>query len=306
MAFRSDFIWFDGGFIPWDEAKVHVLAHALHYGSSIFEGIRCYETTRGSAVFRLPEHIRRLFNSAKVYRMDLPFTPEQVERAILDTILKNQLKSCYIRPLAFRGYGQLGVDPRTCPVQLAIAVWPWGAYLGEEALEQGVDAGVSSWRRAAPDTYPSGAKAGGNYLNSGLIKMEALANGYAEGIALDVFGNVAEGSGENLFLVQDGALVTAPLSNSVLPGITRSSVITLAQELGIETKECVIPREQLYLADELFYTGTAAELTPIRSVDHIQIGSGRRGPVTARLQQAFFNIVSGQVADTHHWLTPVE
>lgn len=306
MAFRSDFIWFDGGFIPWDEAKVHVLAHALHYGSSIFEGIRCYETTRGSAVFRLPEHIRRLFNSAKVYRMDLPFTPEQVERAILDTILKNQLKSCYIRPLAFRGYGQLGVDPRTCPVQLAIAVWPWGAYLGEEALEQGVDAGVSSWRRAAPDTYPSGAKAGGNYLNSGLIKMEALANGYAEGIALDVFGNVAEGSGENLFLVQDGVLVTAPLSNSVLPGITRSSVITLAQELGIETKECVIPREQLYLADELFYTGTAAELTPIRSVDHIQIGSGRRGPVTARLQQAFFSIVSGQVADTHHWLTPVE
>ncbi|MCE5257703.1 MAG: branched-chain amino acid transaminase [Chloroflexi bacterium] len=305
MGFHADVIWLDGEFVPWEKAQVHVLSHALHYGSSVFEGIRCYETKAGSAVFCLPEHVKRLFNSCKVYRMELKYTQAQVSQAIVDTIKQNKLRSCYIRPLAFRGYGQLGVEPRTCPMQLAIATWPWGAYLGADALEQGVDVGVSSWRRAAPDTFPAGAKAAGNYLSSQLIKMEAVENGYAEGIALDVFGNVAEGSGENIFLVKDGVLFSPPLANSVLPGITRASVLTLARDLGITAQETVIPREQLYMADELFFAGTAAELTPIRSVDHIKVGEGRRGPLTAKLQQAFFQVVSGQSPDSHLWLTPI-
>ncbi len=305
MGFHADVIWFDGEFVPWEKAQVHVLSHALHYGSSVFEGIRCYETNAGSAVFCLPEHVKRLFYSCKVYRMELKYTQAQVSQAIIDTIKQNKLKSCYIRPLAFRGYGQLGVEPRTCPMQLAIATWPWGAYLGADALEQGVDVGVSSWRRAAPDTFPTGAKAAGNYLNSQLIKMEAVENGFTEGIALDVFGNVAEGSGENIFMVKDGVLITPSLSSSVLPGITRACILTLAHELGIPVQEVVIQREQLYFADELFFTGTAAELTPIRSVDHIKVGEGRRGPVTARLQQAFFQVVAGQSPDGHNWLTPV-
>ncbi|MHB9032141.1 MAG: branched-chain amino acid transaminase [Anaerolineae bacterium] len=306
MAFRADVIWYDGEFVLWEDAKVHVLSHAMHYGSSVFEGIRCYETSSGSAVFCMQAHVKRLFNSCKIYRMQLGYTPEQVAQAINDTIKKNQLKSCYIRPLAFRGYGQLGVDPSTCPVQLVIATWPWGAYLGADALEQGVDVGVSSWRRAAPDTFPSGAKAAGNYLNSQLIKMEAIENGYTEGIALDVFGNVAEGSGENIFMVKDGVLVTPPLSSSILPGITRSCVMTLAREAGIPVQEALIAREQVYLADELFFAGTAAELTPIRSVDHIKVGEGHRGPVTAALQQAFFNIVSGKAPDRFNWLSYIK
>lgn len=306
MDFHADVIWMDGELVPWDKAQVHVLSHALHYGSAVFEGIRCYETASGSAVFCLSEHIKRLFNSCKVYRMELKYTPQQVGQAILDTIKANHLKSCYIRPLAYRGYGQLGVEPRTCPMKLAIATWPWGAYLGADALDEGVDVGVSSWRRAAPDTIPSGAKVAGNYLSSQLIKMEAVENGYAEGIALDVYGNVAEGSGENIFLVKDGVLMTPPLANSVLPGITRSSIITLAGDLGIPVQEAAFAREQLYMADELFFAGTAAELTPIRSVDHIQVGEGHRGPVTARLQEAFFQVVSGKVPDTHHWLTFVK
>ncbi|NLV73369.1 MAG: branched-chain amino acid transaminase [Chloroflexi bacterium] len=306
MAFQADYIWMDGEFVLWADAQVHVLSHALHYGTSVFEGIRCYETPAGPAVFSLDAHTQRLLNSCKVYRMELPYTKEQVNRAIADTILKNKLPSCYIRPLAFRGFGQLGVEPRTCPVNFIIAAWSWGQYLGEEAIEQGVDVGVSSWRRSAPDTTPSGAKAGGNYLNSTLIKMEAIENGYAEGIALDYSGNVAEGSGENIFMVKDGALYTPPLSCAILPGITRSCVMTLARDLGLNVQEVVIPREQLYLADELFFAGTAAELTPIRSVDRITVGAGHRGPITTQLQQAFFEIASGQVPDRFGWLTLVK
>jgi len=302
---KSDYIWFDGEFVPWDEAKVHVLSHALHYGSSIFEGIRCYDTANGPAVFCLSQHVKRLFNSAKIYRMELPYLPDQVSQAILQTIAKNKLRSCYIRPLAFRGYSELGVEPRNCPVHLVIAVWEWGAYLGKEALEQGVDVGVSSWRRMAPDTFPAAAKAGGHYTNSQLIRMEAAELGYAEGIALDVYGYVSEGSGENIFVVHDGVIYTPPLSASILGGITRSCVITLARDLGYEVREALISREQLYVADEIFFTGTAAEITPIRSVDHIVIGPGRRGPITTKLQSEFFKIVSGQVPDRHHWLTSV-
>ena len=303
---KSEYIWFDGTFVPWDEAKVHVLSHALHYGSSVFEGIRCYETAGGSAVFCLPQHVKRMFNSAKIYRMTIPYTPEQVAQAIVDTVAKNGLRACYIRPLLFRGYEQLGVEPRTCPMQLIIAVWNWGAYLGKEALEQGVDVGVSSWRRMAPDTFPASAKVGGHYANSQLIRMEAAEHGYAEGIALDIYGYVCEGSGENIFIVQDGALITPPLSASILGGITRNCVMTLARDLGYEVKEALISREQLYIADEIFFTGTAAEITPIRSVDHIIVGPGRRGPIAARLQDEFFKIVQGQSPDRYRWLTPVK
>jgi len=303
---KSEYIWFDGEFVPWDQAKVHVLSHALHYGSSVFEGLRCYDTPTGPAVFCLEQHIKRMVRSCRIYRMELPFPPERISQAILDTVAKNKLRSCYIRPLVFRGYEQLGVEPRTCPVQMVIAVWPWDAYLGPEALEQGVDAGVSSWRRMAPDTTPASAKVGGHYSNSQLIHMEAAEHGYAEGIALDVYGYVTEGSGENLFLVQDGVLYTPPLYASVLGGITRQCIIVLARELGYEVREVPIPREQLYTADEMFFTGTAAEVSPIRSVDHIVIGPGRRGPVTAKLQAEFFKIVSGKVPDRHHWLTPVK
>ncbi|MBC7235989.1 MAG: branched-chain amino acid transaminase [Chloroflexi bacterium] len=303
---KSEFIWFDGEFVPWDEAKVHVLSHALHYGSSVFEGIRCYATESGPAVFCLPQHIRRMYNSCKIYRIDVPYTPDQISQAILDTIRKNGLRSCYIRPLIFRGYEQLGVEPRTCPVNVVIAVWEWGAYLGPEALERGVDVGVSSWRRMAPDTTPAMAKVGGHYTNSQLIRMEAAEHGYAEGIALDIAGYVSEGSGENIFVVLDGVLYTPPVSASVLPGITRNCVITLARDLGYEVRQQLIPRELLYVADELFFTGTAAEVTPIRSVDHIVIGPGRRGPITTKLQNEFFKIVSGKVQDRYRWLTPVQ
>jgi len=302
---KSDYIWFDGAFVPWDEAKVHVLSHAMHYGSSVFEGLRAYETKDGPAVFCLPQHVRRMFDSCKIYRMEIPYSPDEICRAILDTVAKNGLDSCYIRPLVFRGYNQLGVEPRTCPVQVAIAVWEWGAYLGAEALEQGVDVGVSSWRRMAPNTFPAGSKTGGHYTNSQLIRMEAAEHGYAEGIALDVYGYVSEGSGENLFLVRDGSIYTPPAWASILIGITRQCVIQLARDKGYTVVETPISREQLYTADELFFTGTAAEVTPIRSVDHIVVGSGRRGPITASLQQSFFDIVSGNAPDRHHWLTPV-
>ena len=301
----SDYIWYDGEFVPWAEAKVHVLSHALHYGSSVFEGIRCYETANGPAVFRLPQHVKRMFNSCKIYRMDIPFPADQISQAIVDTVAKNRLRSCYIRPLVFRGYGQLGVEPRTCPVNLIIAAWEWGAYLGPEALERGVDVGISSWRRMAPDTFPASAKVGGHYTNSQLIRMEAAEHGYAEGIALDVQGYVSEGSGENLFMVQDGVLYTPPISASILTGITRDCVLTMAGDMGYQVKELLISREQLYVADELFFSGTAAEITPIRSVDHIVIGPGRRGPITTKLQSEFFKLTSGQVPDRYHWLTPV-
>lgn len=302
---KSEYIWFDGEFVPWDEAKVHVLCHALHYGSSVFEGIRCYDTASGPAVFCLEQHVKRMVRSCKIYRMELPYPEEHIAQAILGTVAKNQLRSCYIRPLVFRGYEQLGVEPRGCPMQLIIAAWEWGAYLGPEALEQGVDVGVSSWRRMAPDTMPAAAKVAGHYTNSQLIRMEAAEHGYAEGIALDIYGYVSEGSGENIFLVQDGVLYTPTLASSVLGGITRNCVITLAREMGYEVRETQIPREQLYMADEVFFTGTAAELTPIRSVDHILVGPGRRGPITAQLQAEFFKIVSGKIPDRHGWLTPV-
>ncbi|MGC9360809.1 MAG: branched-chain amino acid transaminase [Anaerolineae bacterium] len=303
---KSEVIWFDGELVPWDEAKVHVLSHVLHYGSSIFEGIRCYETENGPAVFRLNAHLRRMFDSCRVYRMEIPFTRDALADAILETIRANDLSSCYIRPLVFRGYNELGVSPFNCPVQVIIAAWEWGAYLGAKALEQGVEVGVSSWRRMAPDTFPASVKAGGHYNNSQLIKMEAIEHGYAEGIALDVFGYVSEGSGENLFLVRDGVLYTPPLSSSILGGITRDCVLTLAKDLGYQVRETMLAREMLYLADELFLTGTAAEITPIRAVDGIVIGPGRRGPITTQIQSAFFDIVSGKAPDQYNWLTPVQ
>ncbi|MFO7698138.1 MAG: branched-chain amino acid transaminase [Anaerolineae bacterium] len=302
---ESEYIWFDGELVPWKDAKIHVLSHVVHYGSSIFEGIRCYKTPAGPAVFRLEPHLRRMYDSCKVYRMEIPYSRVQFGQAILETIRTNGLDSCYVRPVVFRGYEQLGVEPRTCPVQVAIAVWNWGTYLGADALEEGVDVGVSSWRRMAPDTTPAGVKAGGHYLNSQLIRMEAADLGYSEGIALDVYGYVSEGSGENIFVVRDGVLYTPSTGNSILGGITRDSVITLARELGYSVVETQIAREQLYSADEIFFAGTAAEISPVRSVDHITIGAGRRGPITAALQTAFFDIVEGRTADRYNWLTPV-
>jgi len=284
-------IWFNGEFVPWDEANVHVMTHALHYGSGVFEGIRCYKTERGPAVFRLDEHVDRMFTSSKIYRMPIPYTPEQIRDAILDTIRRNELESCYIRPLVFRGYGQIGVNPRQCPVEVAIGVWDWGKYLGPEALEKGVNVCVSSWNRAAPNTFPALAKASGNYLNSQLAKMEALENGYEEAIVLDPSGYVSEGSGENIFLIKDEGIITPPSSTSILPGITRHSVIVLARELGYEVVKRQVPRETLYIADELFFTGTAAEVTPIATVDRIPVGEGKRGPMTEAIQEAFFAIL---------------
>jgi branched-chain amino acid aminotransferase len=295
-------IWMNGSLVNWDDAKIHILSHVIHYGSSWFEGIRCYDTKKGSAIFRLNEHVRRLFDSAKIYRSDIPYTESQIAEAIKQTIKANKLKACYIRPIAYRGYNDVGVNPLGCPVDVAIAVWEWGAYLGASALEQGIDVCVSSWRRSAPDTLPTMAKAGGNYLNSQLIKLEAIANGYAEGIALGVDGTVSEGSGENIFVIRDNIIYTTPLSSAILCGVTRSSLLVLAKELGYEIVEMAIPREMLYIADEIFFTGTAAEVTPIRSIDKIVIGAGKCGPVTKKLQAAFFDVVqNGQ--DKYNWLT---
>ncbi len=302
---RASKAWYNGALIEWDDAKVHVMAHVFHYGTSVFEGIRCYQTTRGSEVFRLHEHILRLYHSARIYRMEIPFPIEQFEAAVLETIRANNLQHCYIRPLVFRGVGPIGVNPLKNPVESYILTWEWGKYLGDEAIEKGVDVCISSWHRAAPNTFPTMAKAGGNYLNSALVKMEAVVNGFAEGIALDSNGFVSEGSGENIFLLSRGKLWTPQISNAILPGITRDSVIRLATELGYEVVEQPIPREMLYLADELFMTGTAAEITPVRSVDRIPIGTGVRGPVTARLQQAFFDYVQGRSEDRFGWMVPV-
>jgi branched-chain amino acid aminotransferase len=300
---KSEKIWFNGNFVNWDDAKIHVMSHVVNYGSSVFEGIRCYNTKKGSAVFCLPQHAQRLMNSAKIYRMDVPYSAQQIRQAILDTIRENQMKECYIRPVIFRGYGEIGVNPLGCPVDTVIAVWEWGKYLGKEALEQGVDVCVSSWTRIAPNTLPALAKAGANYMNSQLIKMEAIKNGYSEGIALDSLGYVSEGSGENIFLIKDGVAHTPPLGSSVLPGITRGVVLQICRDLGVQILEQAIARELLYLADEVFFTGTAAEVTPIRSVDRIPIGCGSRGPMTARIQQKFFEVVSGDAEDQHQWLT---
>ncbi|MSP12400.1 MAG: branched-chain amino acid transaminase [Chloroflexi bacterium] len=302
---KSEKIWFNGELVPWDQAKIHVMSHVLHYGSSVFEGIRCYDTRQGSAVFRLRPHVRRLFDSGKIYRMEIKYTPEQIEQAILQTIRANKLPACYVRPLVFRGYDSIGVDPRNCPVEVVIATIEWGRYLGQEAIENGVDVCVSSWNRMAPNTFPAMAKMGGHYANSQLMKMEALINGYSEAIALDVNGYVSEGSGENIFIIRDGVITTPPLGGSILSGITRDSVMQIIKGLGYELREQLIPREALYLADEVFLTGTAAEVSPIRTVDRISVGSGKRGPITASIQKEFFGIVTGELEDKYGWLTPV-
>jgi len=301
----TDKIWHNGRFIGWDDARIHVLSHVVSYGSSVFEGVRCYETVNGPAVFRLREHTRRLLDSARIYRMAAGYTVDELMEAQIELVRLNRMRSCYIRPIILRGYGGVGVMPSNNPTEVFLACWEWGKYLGEEALSQGVDVCVSSWTRLAPNTLPALAKAGANYMNSQLIRMEADRNGYAEGIALDAGGTISEGSGENIFVVRDGKIHTPPLSSSVLPGITRDTVLTLARELGIPIVETVIPREMLYIADEVFFSGTAAEITPIRSVDKSPIGAGCRGPVTEKLQKAFFEIVEGKTADTHGWLTPV-
>jgi branched-chain amino acid aminotransferase len=304
MAFdESGKIWFNGNFVDWKDANLHVLSHVVHYGTSVFEGVRCYNTKNGPAVFRLQEHIQRLVNSAKIYRMDIPYSVEDLTQAVLDTIRINELKQCYIRPIAFRGYGELGVYPMNCPVETVIAAWPWGKYLGEEAIENGVTLGTSSWRRMAPSTMPNMAKAGSNYMNSQLAKMESIVNGYDEAIMLDYQGMVSEGSGENVFIVLDGIIYTPPISSSLLLGLTRGAVLTLAKELGLEIREEQIPREMLYIADEIFLTGTAAEVTPVRSIDKIMIGNGMRGPITKKIQEAFFSVVDGETEDTYGWLT---
>jgi branched-chain amino acid aminotransferase len=304
MAFSgTGKIWMNGALVDWAHATIHVASHVVHYGSGVFEGARCYNTPRGSACFRLDAHMRRLFDSCKIYRMEPQDDLNTLTNAVLETIRANEFKACYIRPIIYRGYNELGVNPFPCPVDTAILTWEWGAYLGQDALKNGVDVRVSSWNRAAPNTFPTLAKSAANYANSQLIKMEAIAEGYSEGIALDTHGNLSEGSGQNLFLVRDNILYTPPLSAAVLPGITRSSVITLARDLGFTVQEEMLPRELLYIADEAFFVGTAAEITPIRSVDKITIGAGRPGPVTEALQKAFFAVINGEVPDRHGWLT---
>jgi branched-chain amino acid aminotransferase len=292
--------------VDWKDANIHVLSHVVHYGTSVFEGIRAYKNENGVAVFRLKEHVQRLFDSAKIYKIDIPFTQEEIEEAILETVRINDLDGCYIRPIVFRGYGELGVNPLGCPVNVVIAAWEWGSYLGEEGMANGVDIGVSSWRKPAPDTFPTLAKCGANYMNSQLAKLEAIDNGFDEAIMLDYEGHVSEGSGENIFMVENGKLVTPDLGSSILRGITRDSVMTIAKDLGYEVSEETISRERLYLADEVFFTGSAAEVTPIRAIDNRQIGIGSRGPVTKELQEKYFDAVYGRSEDIHNWLTYVE
>ena len=298
-------VWMNGKLVDWENAKIHILSHVIHYGSCIFEGQRCYNTKNGTAALCLKEHVDRFFNSTKIYRMDIPFSKEEITEAILETVRVNKMKECYIRPIAYRGFGTFGVNPFGSPIDIAIAVWEWGQYLGEGALENGVDVKVSTWTRMAPNTFPALAKSAANYMNSQLIKMEAILEGYTEGIALDVAGYVSEGSGENLFIIQEGVLCTPPLGASVLPGITRKCIITLANDLGYEVKETIIPREALYLADEVFFTGSAAEISPIRSIDKIKIGEGKRGPITKHLQEEYFAILHGEKEDKFNWLTYV-
>ncbi len=302
---KNGMVWRNGKLVPWKEANIHIASHVIHYGSSIFEGFRAYNTPKGTAIFRNNAHIKRLYNSCKIYRMEIPFTQEEFEQAVIQTIKANKLKACYIRPVVYRGYGSLGVDPFPNPVDCAILVWEWGQYLGEKALENGVDVKISTWQRMAPNTFPALAKSGANYMNSQLIKMEAMLEGYAEGIALNVAGHISEGSGENIFIVINGEIHTPPLSSSILPGITRDAVICLAKDLGITLVEETIPREILYIAEEVFFTGSAVEIAPIRSVDKITIGNGSRGPVVKRLQDEFFAYINGERKDKYHWLTYV-
>jgi branched-chain amino acid aminotransferase len=302
---QTEKIWHNGNFIPWDKATLHVMSHVVNYGSSVFEGIRCYALPSGPAIFRAQEHMQRLIDSARIYRIDVDFTRDEIVSGMLELVKSNGVWPCYIRPIILRGYGEAGVNPFNSPTEVYICNYPWGKYLGTDASE-GVDVCISSWTRIAPNTLPAMAKAGANYMNSQLIKMEAIINGYAEGIALDVNGYVSEGSGENLFVVRNGILQTAPLGNSVLPGITRDSVLQIARDLGIKIVEQGIPRELLYIADEVFFTGTAAEITPIRSVDKISVGKGVVGPLTKSIQQEFYGIVQGAKPDRHNWLTLVK
>ena len=296
-------VWHNGEFIPWNEATIHVASHVVSYASCLFEGIRCYDTPQGPGIFRLKEHTDRLVNSCKIYRMELRFTRDQLAQAMVEMVRVNNVKHCYLRPVIFRGFGDVGVNPLKNPIEIYLLAWEWGKYLGDEALRQGVDVCVSSWQRIAPNTLPAIAKAAANYMNAQLVKMEAMTNGYVEGISLDASGHVSEGSGENLFIVRDGKIITPPLSSSILPGITRDSVITLANELGYTVIEQAISRELLYIADEVFFTGTAAEITPIRSVDRIVVGKGQPGPITRSLQERFLSIVQGQAEDKYGWLT---
>jgi branched-chain amino acid aminotransferase len=302
---KSEKIWMNGQFVAWDDAKVHVLSHVLHYGSSVFEGIRCYDAKGGPAIFRLDDHVDRLMHSARIYRMELPFTRDQIRQVCLDVVAVNDLKACYLRPLIYRGYENLGVNPFGSPVEVAVAAFPWGKYLGEDALTKGVAVKISSWWRISPNTLPAMAKASANYMNSQLMKMEALVDGYDEAVALDINGFVSEGSGQNLFAVVKGELVTPPLHNSILAGITRDTVMTLAREQGVPVREAVLPREMLYVADEVFLAGTAVEVTPVHSVDRISVGDGKPGKITRALQDAFFGVVRGEVSDRHRWLTAV-
>jgi branched-chain amino acid aminotransferase len=300
---KTDKIWHNGKLINWEDATIHVMSHVVHYGSSVFEGIRCYDLPSGPAIFRATEHIQRLIDSAKVYRIDVPFTRDEIIKGMLETVGHNGAWPCYVRPIVLRGYGEAGVNPFNSPTEVYIINYPWGKYLGGE--QEGCDVCVSSWTRLAPNTLPAMSKAGANYMNSQLIKMEAIVNGYVEGIALDINGYVSEGSGENVFIVHHDKLITAPLGNSVLPGITRDSVLQIARDLNLSIVEQMIPREMLYLADEVFFTGTAAEITPIRSIDKIKVGNGTIGPVTKLLSKEFYAIVRGEKADRHSWLTPV-
>lgn len=305
MLQPTEKIWHNGRLIAWNDAKIHVLSHVVSYGSSVFEGVRCYETTRGPALFRARDHARRLVDSAKIYRMEVPYSLDQLTSAMTDLVRENHLRACYIRPIVLRGYGDVGVLPLNNPVETYMACYPWGRYLGHEAVEDGVDVCVSSWTRIAPNTLPALAKAGANYMNSQLIRMEAAQNGYAEGIALDEAGFVSEGSGENIFVIRDGKILTPPLGASVLPGITRDTIVRIAGHFGIPVVETIIPREMLYIADEVFFSGTAAEVTPIRSVDRVKVGGGHRGPITEKIQKRFFAIVKGDLDDEFNWLTPI-
>ncbi len=298
-------IWRDGVFVDWEDATIHVISHVVHYGSSVFEGLRCYATPGGPAIFRLADHMRRFADSCRIYRMPLTYSQSALIDACVETVSENELPHCYLRPIAVRTGEQMGVLPTDTPLEVFIIPWTWGRYLGHDALSDGVDVCVSSWRRPAPDTFPTMAKAGGNYLNSQLSKMEARLDGYSEGIMLDSFGLVAEGSGENLFLVRDGRLITAPLSAGILNGITRDSVSRIARDMDIEVVEQVMPREMLYIADELFFTGTAAEITPIRSVDRIPVGAGKPGPITLAIQEQYMGIAEGRLPDRYDWLTHV-
>ena len=302
---RTEKIWRNGQLVNWEDATIHVISHVVHYGSSVFEGVRCYETPTGGAIFRAREHARRLLDSCKIYRMPIEYSADDIVQAMLDTVTANGLQECYLRPVVIRSGEQMGVLPTGIPVEVFVIAWKWGTYLGREALEHGADVCVSSWRRAAPDTFPTMAKAGGNYLNSQLSKMEARQDGYVEGIMLDSFGHLSEGSGENLFAVRDGVIYTAPISAGILNGITRDSIMRIARDFGYEVQETLLPREFLYIADELFFCGTAAELTPIRSVDRIPVGDGKPGPITQRIQREYMGLVKGTIDDRYGWLTPL-